>query len=155
MYRERFVVLQTNWNLTVSFTALCKLGHKRGLLKKRKISYFGKMKNGQGFEINPSVLGNRSEKKFQTFAMWSAQVEHDLIKILPTSGLMPVPCHPKIGNLVLQNILLSVDFMLGLRLRLVNGHVTVSIYENYRWKTTYFSSKTSLIYILSLMYILL
>ena len=32
-----------------------------------------KKKNGLGFEISPSIIGKRDEKKFQTLAMWSAQ----------------------------------------------------------------------------------
>ena len=69
MYGKRFIVLRTNQSLTVSPTALCKLGHKRRLLKKRKIDYFWKKKNGQGLEISPSVFGKRNERKLQTFAM--------------------------------------------------------------------------------------
>ena len=36
----------------------------------------GYLKNGQGLEISPSVIGKRDEKKFQTFASWSAQTWH-------------------------------------------------------------------------------
>ena len=43
-----FVVLRTKWNLTVSPTALCKLGHKRGLLKKRKMDIFFEKKKRRG-----------------------------------------------------------------------------------------------------------
>ena len=71
--------VQTNWSLTVSpLTALYKLGRKRRLLKKRKIDYFWKNKNGQGLEISPSVIGKQDERKFQTFAMWSAQLPRTL-----------------------------------------------------------------------------
>ena len=34
---------------------------------------FLKKQNGQGLEISPSVIGKQDERKFQTFAMWSAQ----------------------------------------------------------------------------------
>ena len=71
--QEEVQCMRTNWSLTVSLTALCKLGHKRRPLKKRKIDYFWKKKNGQGLEISLSVIGKRNEKKFQTFAMWSTQ----------------------------------------------------------------------------------
>ena len=69
VYRKRSMVLRTNRSLTVSPTASCKEGHKRRLLKKRKIDFFWKKKNGQGLEISPFILGKRDEKKFQTFAM--------------------------------------------------------------------------------------
>ena len=75
--QEEVQCIRTNWSLTVSLTALCKLGYKRRLLKKRKIDYFWKNKNGQGLEISPSVIGKRDEKKFQTFAMWSAQTWYE------------------------------------------------------------------------------
>ena len=81
-YRKKFVVSWTNWSLTVSPTALCKLGHKRVLLKKRKTDNFWKKKNGEGLEISPSTLGKGDEKKFQTFAMWSTQMIDVVLKNL-------------------------------------------------------------------------
>ena len=37
---------------------------------------FLKKENSQGLEISPSFLRKRDEKKFQTFAMQSAQMGH-------------------------------------------------------------------------------
>ena len=54
--------------MTETLTAICKLGHKKVLLKKRKMTDLWKKKNGESLELSPSALG-KEEKKFKTFAM--------------------------------------------------------------------------------------